>query len=72
MRPGRAERIEAAIQAARQVASTPGAIELSRKPRMRGDKHTRGTWSSEDEQRLRDRGEIVMPDGQIYTLRGAR
>lgn len=69
MSPGRAERIEAAIQAARQVAASPGAIELSRKPRMRGDKHTRGTWTYE--QRLRDRGEILMPDGQIFRIKGA-
>lgn len=54
----RAERIEAAIVAARKVAASPEANECAR--RTRG-KH--GQWSAEDERRLRERGEISTPSG---------
>lgn len=59
----RAERIEAAIIAARKVAASPEANECAR--RTRG-KH--GQWSAEDERRLRERGEIGTPSG-TYRLR---
>ena len=61
----RAERIEAAILAARAVAATPEARELHRRSAKDGDKFIRGCWTSEDEQRLRGRGEINTPYGPI-------
>ena len=66
----RAERIEAACRAARAVAATPEARELSQRPAMPGDKLARGTWTPEDDRRLRERGEIVMPDGRVYRIKG--
>lgn len=66
----RAERIEGAIRAARAVAASTGARELSARPAMPGDRLARGTWTPEDERRLRERGEIVMPDGRVYRIKG--
>lgn len=65
----REERIEVAIVAARKVAASPEARELHRRSSAKGDKAPAGTWSGEDERRLRERGEIVTPGG-VYRLRG--
>ena len=65
----RAERIEAAIVAARQVAASPEAKDLRRRSNGKA-----GVWTAEDEARLR-RGEIAvtLPDGRrdVYRLRDA-
>lgn len=65
----RAERIEAAILAARAVAATPEARELHRRSAKDGDKFVRGCWTPDDEKRLRERGEIDTPYGPIRIKR---
>ena len=66
----RASRIETAIQAARQVAATPGARELHRREAKLGKNPPLGSWTAEDERRLRERGEIVTPGG-VYRIKEA-
>lgn len=65
----RAERVEAAIVAARKVAVSPEAKDLRQRSNGKA-----GTWTAEDEARLR-RGEVavVLPDGRrdVYRLRDA-
>lgn len=53
------QRIERAILEARKIAATEEAKALARRA---GGKH--GTWSREDEERLR-RGEVVTPGGLL-------
>jgi len=69
----RAERIEGAIQAARAVAQTPEARELHKRELKRTEKSNGkdmplGSWTSEDERRLREDGVIMTPRGP-YRLR---
>ena len=65
----RAERIEAAIRGARAVAATPEARELHRRESAQGKKVPLGSWTVEDERRLRERSEIVTPGG-VYKIKG--
>mgnify|MGYP000178480257 CR=1 FL=1 len=71
----RAERIERAILAARAVAATPETRDLHKRELKRTEKSNGkdmplGSWTFEDERRLRDDGVIMTPRGP-YRLRDA-